>query len=223
MAPPGELGYVGISGGRGRKGVRVMQERTGSQPVGSPATGTPKPGSNAGPGANEAWFDAVIPILEARAYPEETIGAPTSTGAGGPPGTGQAAGKAKRARPAAAKSPEAKAGPDAKGKGAKGKDRKGKAGGSKVNVLTFIKIGGGILACVAIPPLVGEFLHLAFHTGKTQTLWLTVALYPIFVILVGWILVRALFKPIANPDAKDLPLPTETADHGTRDDGSTLM
>lgn len=85
------------------------------------------------------------------------------------------------------------------------------------------KICAGILACVAMPVVVGEALHAFFHVHKDNTLIVTVALYPVIVIVIGWILVRALFMSGGNPNANGTPLPPETPDHGTRDDGSTLM
>lgn len=223
--------------GRGKKGVRVMQQGTRTHPAGSPAAGTTKPSPDATFAVNEAWSDAPVPILEARAYPSETNG---TEGAGAPPDNGEAAAKAakaaakaKRAKAAAAKTGAAVTGEAekaktaqgkaAKGKVAKGKAAKGKGGKSKVDVRTFVKIGAGILACLAIPPLVGEFLHVVFHVHKINTLLVTLALYPVFLAVIVWIIVRALFKPVANPDSKDLPLPSEAVDHGTRDDGSTLM
>lgn len=117
--------------------------------------------------------------------------------------------------------PQGAAGPAAGAKGKGANVQKKKKG--QMDVAAALKISGGIIACVALPVVVGEVLHAVFHVHKGDTLIVTVALYPVFIIVIAWFFIRALFKPVSNPDAARAPLPPEAADHGTRDDGSALI
>ena len=229
----------------------MTQQRATAHPEGVPAAGgaaPPPPGTAGRTPPVDLWGDGPVPILEATPYPEEgsreaqEIGQPATRPPRGQPKAKPDAGAkpAPRPRPegpagakgaakagaAKDKSGHAKAGQAKAGQAKAGQAKAGKKGKpprGKIDGVAALKVSAGIVVCVAMPPLAGEALKALFHLHMVDTLVLTLALYPVFVLLFIWLFVRALFKPVANADAKGAPLPEETSDQSGRDDGSTLM
>lgn len=144
-----------------------------------------------------------------------------------------AAPKKAKAPPSPAPAPDDEPDPAAKAAAAAKAEAKAKAKQAKnaekirdrdrARLRTALKICGAMLVCLLLPALVGIVVHDVLHFHKRASILITVSLYPVFIIMFIWLFVRTIFTSVADGGAKDTPLPPETGDHGTRDDGSLLM
>ncbi len=86
-----------------------------------------------------------------------------------------------------------------------------------------IKMTAVVVVCLLSPGVVGIILHAGLHMPKGQSTLIALGLYPVFIAVFVYFLVRALFKPGADKDAASAPLPPDTMDPAGRDDPSLLV
>lgn len=221
------MGYAG-EGGRQRQGSwRVTQHTAKTQRAGDPPTDMSLPRAEAAAHAGAVGAEAQ-PVSNALCpggdAPEDKQGVRIAADVAPKPAS-QLKVKPKVEFPnsqGGTKKPGPK-GTAKSGANVKGKGRVGEVKKKKLDIAAGIKISACIIACLTTLLLVGEIIKAIFHLHKDQTVLVTMALYPIFIILFIWLFVRTIFKPVADAGTKATPLPPETSDPGTRDDGSLLM